>query len=125
MGALQRSCRPNLNGPFAQNPILSRPTAEGFAGEHARLFPQSIVSTIDMKRPLEMIATLPSAQIESTPASKLRDWGRTCVVIEGANMPGPTWAVVRARSNAYRPRVALPLLIRLVYFRLTFNLSNE
>jgi len=90
-------------------------------------FRNHIESMIDLKRPLAVLARrLPWAQIEAALAPKFARQDRAGVVVEGVDMLGPTLAVAAAgRSNAGRPRVAMRLLISLVYLKHSFNLSDE
>ena len=84
-------------------------------------------SMIDMRHPLVVLATrLPWADIEAAIAPLLARKDRAGRVVEDVDLFGPTTTLAGAGlSNAGRPRIALRLMISLLYLKHAFNLSDE
>ena len=84
-------------------------------------------SMIDMRHPLAVLATrMPWAEIEASLAPLLAHKDRSGRVIQDADLFGPTAQLAGAGlSNAGRPRLALRLMVALLYLKHAFNLSDE
>jgi IS5 family transposase len=84
-------------------------------------------SMIDMRHPLVVLATrMPWAEIEASLAPLLAHKDRSGRVIQDADLFGPTAQLAGAGlSNAGRPRLALRLMVALLYLKHAFNLSDE
>ena len=82
-------------------------------------------SMIDMRHPLAVLATrMPWAAIEASLASLLAHKDRDGRLAQGADFFGPTAQLAGAGlSNAGRPRLALRLMVALLYLKHAFNLS--
>lgn len=82
---------------------------------------------IDLRHPLAVLARrMPWAQIEASLAPVLAHRDRSGRRIEGADLFGPTVAVVGAGvSNAGRPRLPIRLMVSLLYLKHAYNLSDE
>lgn len=84
-------------------------------------------SMIDMRHPLAVLATrMPWAQIEASLAPLLLHKDRDGRLVQDADLFGPTAHLAGAGlSNAGRPRLALRLMVALLYLKHAFNLSDE
>ena len=84
-------------------------------------------SMIDLRHPLAVLATrMPWATIEAALAPLLAHKDRSGRVVEDADLFGPSSQLAGAGlSNAGRPRLALRLMIALLYLKHAFNLSDE
>ena len=84
-------------------------------------------SMIDMRHPLVVLATrMPWADIEAALAPVLAHKDRSGRVVQDADLFGPTAQLAGAGlSNAGRPRLALRLMVALLYLKHAFNLSDE
>jgi IS5 family transposase len=84
-------------------------------------------SMIDMRHPLAVLATrMPWAAIEASLAPLLAHKDRDGRLVQGADLFGPTAQLAAAGlSNAGRPRLALRLMVALLYLKHAFNLSDE
>jgi IS5 family transposase len=84
-------------------------------------------SMIDMRHPLAVLATrMPWAQIEASLAPLLAHKDRDGRVIQDADLFGATAQLAGAGlSNAGRPRLAVRLMVALLYLKHAFNLSDE
>jgi len=82
---------------------------------------------IDLRHPLAVLARrMPWAQIEVSLAPVLAHRDRAGRRIEGADLFGPSVAVVGAGvSNAGRPRLPIRLMVSLLYLKHAYNLSDE
>ena len=84
-------------------------------------------SMIDMRHPLAVLATrMPWGAIEASLAPLLAHKDRDGRLVQGADLFGPTAQLAGAGlSNAGRPRLALRLMVALLYLKHAFNLSDE
>ena len=84
-------------------------------------------SMIDMRHPLAVLATrMPWAAIEAALAPLLAHKDRDGRLVQDADLFGPTAQLAGAGlSNAGRPRLALRLMVALLYLKHAFNLSDE
>ena len=84
-------------------------------------------SMIDMRHPLAVLATrMPWAAIEAALAPLLAHKDRDGRLVQDADLFGPTVQLAGAGlSNAGRPRLALRLMVALLYLKHAFNLSDE
>ncbi len=84
-------------------------------------------SMIDMRHPLAVLATrMPWAEIEASLAPLLAHKDRDGRLVQDADLLGPTAQLAGAgQSNAGRPRLALRLMVALLYLKHAFNLSDE
>ena len=84
-------------------------------------------SMIDMRHPLVVLATrMPWAEIEVALAPLLAHKDRSGRMVQDADLFGPTAQLAGAGlSTAGRPRVALRLMVALLYLKHAFNLSDE
>jgi transposase, IS5 family len=84
-------------------------------------------SMIDMRHPLEVLATrMPWAEIEASLAPLLAHQDRSGRVVEDADLFGLTTQLAGAGlSNAGRPRLPIRLMIALLYLKHAFNLNDE
>ncbi len=84
-------------------------------------------SMIDMRHPLAVLATrMRWAAIEGSLAPLLAHKDRDGRLVQGADLFGPTAQLASAGlSNAGRPRLALRLMVALLYLKHAFNLSDE
>ncbi len=82
---------------------------------------------IDLRHPLAVLATrMPWQQIEASVAPLLARKDRRGRSIEGADLFGPTLQVVGAGvSAAGRPRLAIQLMVSLLYLKHAYGLSDE
>lgn len=82
---------------------------------------------IDLRHPLAVLATrMPWQQIEASVAPLLARKDRRGRSIEGADLFGPTVQVVGAGvSAAGRPRLAIRLMVSLLYLKHAYGLSDE
>jgi IS5 family transposase len=82
---------------------------------------------IDLRHPLAVLATrMPWQQIEASVAPLLARKDRRGRSIEGAELFGPTLQVVGAGvSAAGRPRLAIRLMVSLLYLKHAYGLSDE
>jgi transposase, IS5 family len=82
---------------------------------------------IDMRHPLVVLATrMPWAEIEASLAPVLAHKDRSGRMVQDADLFGPTAQLAGAGpSNAGRPRLALRLMVALLYLKHAFNLSDE
>ena len=90
-------------------------------------FRSRIDTMIDLRSPLAVLATrIAWAQIEAALAPKFEHEDRAGEVVEGQDLLGPTATLVGAgRSNAGRPKIAVRLMVSLLYLKHSFNLSDE
>ena len=91
------------------------------------LFRTRLDAMIDMRHPLAVLATrMPWADIESALAPALAHKDRAGRHVEGVDLFGESSQVVAAGvSNAGRPRLALRLMVSLLYLKHAFNESDE
>ena len=84
-------------------------------------------SMIDMRHPLAVLTTrMPWAEIEAALAPLLAHKDRSGRLIRDADLFGPIAQLVGAGvSNAGRPRLALRLMVALLYLKHAFDLSDE
>lgn len=84
-------------------------------------------SMIDLRHPLVVLATrMPWAEIEASLAPLLAHKDRRGRLIQDGDLFGPTAQLAGAGlSNAGRPRLALRLMVALLYLKHAFNLSDE
>ena len=77
--------------------------------------------------PLAVLATrLPWDKIEAALAQKFEHQNRTGQILESQDMFGTAATLVGAgRSNAGRPKLAIRLMVSLLYLKHSFNLSDE
>ncbi len=82
---------------------------------------------IDLRHPLAVLTRrMPWAQIEASLAPVLAHRDRAGHRVEGADLFGPSVAVVGAGvSNAGRPRLPIRLMVSLLYLKHAYNLSDE
>ena len=82
---------------------------------------------IDLRHPLAVLATrMPWQQIEASVAPLLARKDRRGRSIEGADLFGPTLQVVGAGvSAAGRPRLAIRLMVSLLYLKHAYGLSDQ
>jgi transposase, IS5 family len=84
-------------------------------------------SMIDMRHPLAVLATrMPWTAIEASLAPLLAHKDRSGRVVHDADLFGATAPLAGAGlSNAGRPRLAVRLMVALLYLKHAFNLSDE
>ena len=84
-------------------------------------------SMIDMRHPLAVLTTrMPWAEIEASLAPLLAHKDRDGRLVQDCDLFGPTAQLAGAGlSNAGRPRLALRLMVALLYLKHAFNLSDE
>ena len=82
-------------------------------------FRSRIDTMIDLRSPLAVLATrIAWAQIEAALAPKFEHEDRAGEVVEGQDLLGPTATLVGAgRSNAGRPKIAVRLMVSLLYLK--------
>ena len=82
---------------------------------------------IDLRHPLVVLAKrMPWAQIEAALAPALAHKSRAGNLIEGVDLFGPSTQLAGAGvSAAGRPRLAVRLMVSLLYLKHAFNLSDE
>jgi IS5 family transposase len=82
---------------------------------------------IDLRHPLAVLATrLPWAQIEANLAPVFAHRNRAGKVVEGFDLFGPTQALSGGGvSPAGRPRLAIRLMVALLYLKHAYNLSDD
>ena len=90
-------------------------------------FRSRIEAMINLPGPLTVLAShLPWARIEASVRPKFERLDRAGQSLDGHDLFGPTQALVGAgRSNAGRPKLAMRLMISLLYLKHAFNLSDE
>jgi len=95
--------------------------------ETSDFFRSRIDSMINLNDPLAVLAKrLPWELIEATVAAKFERQNRAGQSLDGADLFGPTAAVVGSRVNtAGRPKLPIRLMASLVYLKNCFNLSDE
>ena len=93
----------------------------------ADFFRSRIDAMINLSDPLAVLASrLPWGQIEAAVALKFERQHRAGQILDSQDMFGATQALVGAgRSNAGRPKLAIRLMVSLLYLKHSFNLSDE
>lgn len=90
-------------------------------------FRSRIDAMINLNDPLAVLATrLPWNQIETAIAAKFEHQNRVGQVLQSEDMFGTTQTVIGGgRSNAGRPKLPIRFMVRLLYLKNSFNLSDE
>jgi IS5 family transposase len=82
---------------------------------------------IDLRHPLAVLATrLPWAQVEANLAPMFAHRNRSGTVVEGFDLFGPTQSLTAVGvSPAGRPRLAIRLMVALLYLKHAYNLRDD
>lgn len=90
-------------------------------------FSSRIDAMLNLSDPLAVLSTwFPWSQIEAAIAAKFEHQNRSARALKSDDMFGISVVVVGGgRSNAGRPKLPIRLMVRLLYLKNSFNLSDE
>ena len=92
----------------------------------ADFFRSRLDQMIDLRHPLAILASrMPWQELEANIAGVLASRVRSGKKIEGSDLFGPVSGIAKPGSSGGRPRIALRVMISLLYLKHAFNESDE